>query len=117
MKVPECGRPMVGSGTDTYDPVCELPAGHSPPCRSTAAVDQHRCTQRETARAQQVDVNQVWRRKRKGESHATVTIQNMWLARGGILMLDVTRNTSRRRQAISLDTLLRDYKREVEVPW
>lgn len=38
----QCGSVMVGSGTDTYDPICELPAGHSGPCKSTAAVDQHR---------------------------------------------------------------------------
>jgi hypothetical protein len=37
-----CGRIMVGSGTDTYDPLCELPAGHGGMCKSTAAVDQHR---------------------------------------------------------------------------
>jgi hypothetical protein len=35
---------MVGSGTDTYDPICELPAGHEPPCRSSAAIDQHKLT-------------------------------------------------------------------------
>lgn len=33
---------MVGSGTDTYDPVCELPDGHRGFCKSTAAIDQHR---------------------------------------------------------------------------
>ena len=38
----QCGSLMVGSGTDTYDPVCELPEGHKGPCKSTAAVDQHR---------------------------------------------------------------------------
>jgi len=38
----KCGRLMVGSGTDTYDPTCELPAGHDGACRSTAAIDQHR---------------------------------------------------------------------------
>jgi hypothetical protein len=37
-----CGRLMVGSGPDTYDPVCELPIGHEPPCKSSAAIDQHR---------------------------------------------------------------------------
>jgi hypothetical protein len=37
-----CGRPMVGSGTDTYDPTCDLIAGHSGPCRSRSAIDQHR---------------------------------------------------------------------------
>jgi hypothetical protein len=30
-----CGRLMVGSGPDTYDPVCELPIGHEPPCKSS----------------------------------------------------------------------------------
>jgi hypothetical protein len=37
-----CGRIMVGSGTDTYDPVCELPEGHRGSCKSSAATDQHR---------------------------------------------------------------------------
>jgi hypothetical protein len=39
---PVCGRIMVGSGTDTYDPVCELPEGHDGPCKSSTAIDQHR---------------------------------------------------------------------------
>lgn len=39
---PTCGRIMVGSGTDTYDPICELVEGHVGPCKSTAARDQHR---------------------------------------------------------------------------
>lgn len=43
----ECGQIMVGSGTDTYDPVCELPEGHRGPCKSSAAVDQHRLPTRE----------------------------------------------------------------------
>jgi hypothetical protein len=33
---------MVGSGTDTYDPVCELPEGHDGFCKSSTATDQHR---------------------------------------------------------------------------
>lgn len=37
-----CGRIMVGSGSDTYDPICELPEGHKRACRSRAAIDQHR---------------------------------------------------------------------------
>lgn len=37
-----CGQVMVGSGTDTYDPLCELPQGHEGPCKSSAATDQHR---------------------------------------------------------------------------
>lgn len=37
-----CGRIMVGSGNDTYDPICELHAGHDGFCKSTAATDQHR---------------------------------------------------------------------------
>lgn len=37
-----CDRIMVGSGTDTYDPTCDLPEGHDGSCKSTAAVDQHR---------------------------------------------------------------------------
>jgi hypothetical protein len=32
---------MVGSGGDTYDPVCELPPGHVGRCMSSTAVDQH----------------------------------------------------------------------------
>jgi hypothetical protein len=34
-----CGRPMVGLGTDTFDPTCERPAGHDGVCKSTQAVD------------------------------------------------------------------------------
>ncbi len=41
-EVETCGAMMIGSGTDTYDPLCELPRLHRPPCRSTAAIDQHR---------------------------------------------------------------------------
>ncbi len=41
-----CGRTMIGSGDDTYDPVCELRDGHDGPCRSTAALDQHRLDMR-----------------------------------------------------------------------
>lgn len=37
-----CDRIMVGSGGDTYDPTCDLRAGHRDVCRSTAAIDQHR---------------------------------------------------------------------------
>lgn len=37
-----CGRIMVGSGTDTYDPSCDLAAGHVGPCKSFAAIDQHK---------------------------------------------------------------------------
>lgn len=37
-----CGRVMVGSGTDTYDPTCDLIAGHSGACKSRDAIDQHR---------------------------------------------------------------------------
>lgn len=33
-----CGRVMVGSGGDTYDPICEMPQGHSGGCKSSAAV-------------------------------------------------------------------------------
>lgn len=29
-----CGRIMVGRGTDTYDPVCELDEGHAGACKS-----------------------------------------------------------------------------------
>lgn len=37
-----CGRIMVGSGPDTYDPICELPEGHTGACKSTSAIDQHK---------------------------------------------------------------------------
>lgn len=43
----ECNRTMVGSGGDTYDPVCELPEGHRGLCRSRSAVDQHKLTDQE----------------------------------------------------------------------
>lgn len=39
---PQCGRVMIGSGEDTYDPICELPQGHGGPCLSSSAIDQHR---------------------------------------------------------------------------
>jgi hypothetical protein len=35
-----CGRIMVGSGGDTYDPICDLREGHDGRCMSTAATDQ-----------------------------------------------------------------------------
>jgi hypothetical protein len=38
----QCAGSMIGSGGDTYDPVCELPARHEGPCRSSSAIDQHR---------------------------------------------------------------------------
>lgn len=38
----QCGRIMVGSGTDTYDPLCVLPEGHGGQCKSPDAIDQHR---------------------------------------------------------------------------
>lgn len=37
-----CDRIMVGEGTDTYDPTCDLPAGHKGVCQSTAAISQNR---------------------------------------------------------------------------
>lgn len=37
-----CGRLMLGSGPDSYDPVCELAEGHDGACMSTAAIDQHK---------------------------------------------------------------------------
>lgn len=43
----QCARTLVGSGGDTYDPVCELPSGHAGPCRSSSAIDQHRIGARE----------------------------------------------------------------------
>jgi hypothetical protein len=38
----QCARTMIGSGGDTYDPVCELPGAHGGSCRSSSAIDQHR---------------------------------------------------------------------------
>lgn len=45
-EVRACGRIMIGSGTDTYDPICDLPDGHDGCCKSSAAIDQHRFTWR-----------------------------------------------------------------------
>jgi hypothetical protein len=39
-----CGRIMVGSGTDAYDPTCDLPEGHKGVCKSVGATDQHHIT-------------------------------------------------------------------------
>lgn len=39
-----CGRIMVGEGTDTYDPLCDLPNGHPGACRSLSAINQHKLT-------------------------------------------------------------------------
>lgn len=36
-----CGRPMVGHGTDTYDPACDLEEGHDGVCKSYDAIDRH----------------------------------------------------------------------------
>lgn len=38
----KCKRLMVGSGTDTYDPICDLPEGHRGPCHSSDAIDQYK---------------------------------------------------------------------------
>lgn len=104
-----CGNLMVGSGPDTYDPVCELLKGHYGPCKSTGAIDQHVCAQIETARALLVAVGQVWVRRR-GDRSARVEITARHDV-GGTLMFTVKRNTSNRVQSIGLNTLLRDYKR------
>jgi hypothetical protein len=32
----DCGRLLVGQGTDTWDPLCALPRGHEGPCRPGA---------------------------------------------------------------------------------
>jgi hypothetical protein len=40
--ITRCGHWLVGSGPDSWDPVCELPAGHGGRHRSSAAIDQHR---------------------------------------------------------------------------
>jgi hypothetical protein len=37
-----CGSLMVGSGGDTYDPICVLPHGHAGGCKSPSAIDQNR---------------------------------------------------------------------------
>lgn len=37
-----CGLILIGSGTDTYDPVCDLREGHEGRCMSTGAIDQHK---------------------------------------------------------------------------
>ncbi len=37
-----CGRLMVGRGSDTYDPMCQLPHGHEGSCRAVDDDDQHR---------------------------------------------------------------------------
>jgi hypothetical protein len=37
-----CGRIMVGSGTDSYDPVCVLASGHLGSCKSPTAIDHRR---------------------------------------------------------------------------
>lgn len=39
---PLCGRIMIGSGGDTYDPICVLPDRHRGACRSASAIDQYR---------------------------------------------------------------------------
>jgi hypothetical protein len=36
-----CERLMIGSGSDSYDPICDLPDRHDGGCRSTAAKDQN----------------------------------------------------------------------------
>lgn len=33
-----CGRLMIGQGTDIYDPTCELEIGHVGSCKSSSAV-------------------------------------------------------------------------------
>jgi hypothetical protein len=101
----------LGSGGDTYDPLCELLTGHLGPCKSTAAIDQFKIDQEGTARAMAVlrrGYGQCWRRRRG--HHATVMLRSSWTRHDGKLMFEVVRNTSRRRQAISLDTLLADYE-------
>lgn len=37
-----CGRIMLGSGGDTFDPSCDLAKGHDGVCKSRAAIDQNR---------------------------------------------------------------------------
>ena len=46
MAEPRCGSIMVGSGTDAYDPTCDLPKGHVGVCASFGAIDQHRLRKR-----------------------------------------------------------------------
>lgn len=45
---PRCGRIMVGSGDDTYDPTCDLTAGHPGACKSYSATDQHKLSREPT---------------------------------------------------------------------
>jgi hypothetical protein len=51
-----CGKLMVNEGTDTYDPMCDLPAGHErhgePVCKSTGAVTQNKLSQ--------ADLKKIW---------------------------------------------------------
>lgn len=37
-----CGRIMIGSGEDSWDPTCDLFDGHDGPCKSLSARDQNR---------------------------------------------------------------------------
>lgn len=56
-------------------------------------------------------VGAVWRCKRRGERHRTVLIRSL-TDRGYVRYFEVRRNTSRRTQAISEATLLKDYEFE-----
>lgn len=42
---------MVGEGTDTYDPTCDLPAHHKGGCRSTTAISQNRLSPADLTKA------------------------------------------------------------------
>jgi hypothetical protein len=42
-----CCLVMLGEGTDTYDPICQLPMGHRGSCMSSSAITQHRLVDRE----------------------------------------------------------------------
>src|SRR4051794_29158650 len=43
-----CGRIMIGSGEDSWDPTCDLAEGHSGSCKSYDAADQHRLVRDES---------------------------------------------------------------------
>jgi hypothetical protein len=45
-----CGNLMIGSGTDTYDPTCDLPEGHEGDCKSVGAIGQFKITTAERQR-------------------------------------------------------------------
>lgn len=49
---PICGKVMIGEGTDSWDPCCELPEGHGGSCWSSSAHSQHRLPLKRLARVE-----------------------------------------------------------------